>query len=259
MAQALGAQELEAETSTSYTLGFTAAVAALEITFDLYRIDIDDRFRAVSVLDVSADPDGDPDAFNRFLALQAAGVAGAESIGGVNYFQNALDTETQGFDLVANYPVEWGNGHATDFSVALNYNEEEVISDPLDVLNAETEFDIENQIPNLRWNATAFHRFGDFTIMARARYFGESDDSDNTTPLSIQTYDPTVFFDLEGSWQINDNLRASIGGRNLFDEFPDEVDRVASDNDYCCGRVYQSGSVVPWQGGYYYARLRFGF
>ena len=135
VAQALGAQELAAETSTSYTLGFTAAVAALEVTFDLYRIDIDDRFRSVSVLDVSADPDGDPDAFNRFLALQAAGVAGAESIGGVNYFQNALDTETQGFDLVANYPVEWGNGHATDFSVALNYNEEEVISDPLDVLN----------------------------------------------------------------------------------------------------------------------------
>lgn len=259
VAQALGAQELAPETSTSYTLGFTAEVAAMTITFDMYSIAIDDRFRAVSTLAVTADPNGDPDAYARFLALEAAGVAGASSIGGVNYFQNAIDTETQGFDLVANYPVEWSNGHATDFSLALNYNEEELKSDSLNVLNPEAEFDLENQLPNLRWNATAFHTFGNFTIMGRARYFGESEDSDNTSPLSVQTYDPTVFFDLEGSWQINQNLRATIGGRNIFDEYPDKVDRIASDNDYCCGRLYQSASVVDWQGGYYYARLRMDF
>ncbi|MEO0436557.1 MAG: TonB-dependent receptor [Pseudomonadota bacterium] len=259
VAQALGAEELAPETSTSYTLGFTAEVADLTLTFDLYRIDIDDRFRAVSTLDVSSDPDGDPDAFARFLALQGAGVAGAESIGGVNYFQNAIDTETTGFDLVASYPFEWSSGQITDLSLALNYNEQEVTSDPLDVLNPETEFDLENQLPNLRWNATAVHTVGDFTIMGRVRYFGESEDSDNTSPLSIQEYDPTVFFDLEGSWQINQNLRATIGGRNIFDEFPDEVDRIASDNDYCCGRIYASTSVVDWQGGYYYLRLRADF
>ncbi|MEM6605832.1 MAG: TonB-dependent receptor, partial [Pseudomonadota bacterium] len=256
VAQALGANELEPETSTSYTFGITAQLSDLELTLDFYRIDIDDRFRAVSTLDVSSDPDGDPDAFARFLALQAAGVAGAESIGGVNYFQNAIDTETMGLDLVAQYPFEWGNGQITNLSLALNYNEQEVVSDPLDVLNPEGEFDLENQIPKLRWNATAFHTVGDFTIMGRLRYFGESEDSDNTSPLSIQEYDPTIFFDLEGSWQINDNLRATIGGRNLFDEFPDEVDRIASDNDYCCGRIYASTSVVDWQGGYYYLRLR---
>lgn len=259
VAQALGANELEPETSVSYTLGFTATLAELTLTFDMYRIDIDDRFRAVSTLDVSADPNGDPDAYERFLALQAAGVAGAESIGGVNYFQNALDTETQGFDLVAEYPVEWANGHSTNFQLALNYNEEEVVSDPLDVLNPETEFDIENALPNLRWNATAFHTFGDFTIMARGRYFGEFEDSDNTSPLSVQEYDPTLFVDLEGSWQITPNIRAFVGGRNIFDEFPDEVDRIASDNDYCCGRTYNSNAVVDWQGGYYYARVRLNF
>ena len=95
--------------------------------------------------------------------------------------------------------------------------------------------------------------------MGRLRYFGEWSDSDNTSPLSIQDYDAVVFFDLEGSWQINSNVRATIGGRNLFDEYPDQVDRIASDNDYCCGRLYPSTSVADWQGGYYYARLRFDF
>ncbi len=255
VAQALGANELAPETSTSYTLGFTADIAEITLTFDYYNIEIDDRFRAVSTLDVSSDPSAGS-AYDRYLALVGAGVAGAESIGGVNYFQNAIDTETSGFDLVANYLADWGNGHSTDFSLALNYNETDVVSDPLDVLNAEGEFDLENQLPNLRWNATAFHSFGDFSILGRVRYFGESEDSDNTSPLSIQTYDPVVFVDLEGSWQINEALRLSVGARNLFDEYPDPVDRVASDNDYCCGRVYASTSVVDWQGGYYYARLR---
>lgn len=259
VAQALGAQELAPETSTSFTVGFTLELESLSLTFDAYRIDIDDRFRAVSTLDVTSDPNGDPDAYERFLALQAAGVAGAESIGGVNYFQNAIDTETQGFDIVANYPVSWSNGQSTDFSLAMNYNEQEITDDPLDVLNPEGEFDLENQLPNVRWNATAFHSFGEFSLMGRARYFGEWEDSDNTSPLSIQTYDPVVFFDLEGSWQINANLRASIGGRNIFDEYPDQVDRIASDNDYCCGRLYPSTSVADWQGGYYYARLRVDF
>jgi iron complex outermembrane receptor protein len=259
VAQALGANELAPETSTSFTLGVTAEFSDLTITLDAYSIDIDDRFRAVSTLDVSSDPNGDPDAYARFLALQAAGVAGAESIGGVNYFQNAIDTETRGFDLVANYAMGWSNGQSTDFSLALNYNDQEIVADPLDVLNPEGEFDLENQLPNVRWNATAFHTMGDFSIMGRLRYFGEWEDSDNTSPLSIQTYDPVVFFDLEGSWQINDNVRASVGGRNLFDEYPDQVDRIASDNDYCCGRLYPSTSVADWQGGYYYARLRFDF
>jgi iron complex outermembrane receptor protein len=258
VAQALGAEELAPETSTSYTLGFTATLGALELTFDYYNIEIDDRFRAVSTLDVSADPDAG-DAYDRYLALVAAGVVGAESIGGVNYFQNAIDTETSGFDVVANYPMEWSNGHSTDFSLAFNYNDTELLSDNLDVLNPEDEFDLENQLPNTRWNATAFHRMGDFTIMGRARYFGEWEDSDNTSPLSIQEYDAVVFFDLEGSWQINDNIRATVGGRNLFDEYPDQVDRIASDNDYCCGRLYPSTAVADWQGGYYYARVRFDF
>lgn len=259
VAQALGAQELAPETSTSYTLGFTATLGNLELTFDYYNIEIDDRFRAVSTLDVSSDPNGDPDAYERYLALVAAGVTGAESIGGVNYFQNAIDTETSGFDLVANYPMDWSNGHTTDFSLALNYNETELLSDNLDVLNPEAEYDLENQLPETRWNATAIHSFGAFSIVGRLRYFGEWSDSDNTSPLSIQDYDAVVFFDLEGSWQINDMLRATIGGRNLFDEYPDQVDRIASDNDYCCGRLYPSTSVVDWQGGYYYARLRIDF
>ena len=58
---------------------------------------------------------------------------------------------------------------------------------------------------------------------------------------------------------LNENFRVSVGGRNIFDEFPDEIDRTVNDNDYCCGRVYASGSIVPWQGGYWYLRFNADF
>jgi len=262
VAQALGALPLKAETSTSYTIGVTADVGELTFTFDYYSIEIDDRFRAVSTLDVTSDPLGDPDAYARFLALQAAGVAGAASIGGVNYFQNAIDTTTTGLDIVAAYPIDWGNGQDTSVNLAFNWNESELDTDPLDILNAEGEYDFENFDPNVRWNLTAVHTFTEaLSATMRVRYYGEAENSNTggTGPngLRFQTMDATTFFDLEGSYRFNDNWRVTAGGRNIFDEYPDATAREIG--DFCCGRIYPSGTVVPWQGGYWYARVTADF
>ncbi len=259
VASALGAVPLTAETSTNWTLGFTADIGEMSLTLDYYNIAIDDRFRAISTLDVSPDPTSGS-AYDNYLALVNAGVVGAETIGGVFYFQNALDTTTQGFDIVASYPFAWANGQDTTVQLAFNWNETEIDADPLDVVNPEDSFDLENAAPNTRWNLTGVHTFNDaWSVMARIRYYGEYENSDNTDPLSIQSLDAVAFFDLEANWQLNDNWRFTLGGRNIFDEYPDKTDRIASDNDFCCGRTYQSSSVVPWQGGYYYGRIRVDF
>jgi len=263
IAKALGASPLQAETSTSYTVGFTADLDKLSLTVDFYNIDIDDRFSAISTLDVSAcnpavDPSCDQDAYDNFLALQAAGVAGANSIGGVFYFTNAFDSKTTGVDVVASYPLEWGNGQETNVQFAFNYNKSSLESDASAFLNDEDRYDFENADPNIRWNLTANHSVGDLSIMGRARYYGESDNANNNTdPLSVQTFSSVFFFDLEANYQINDNWRVTFGGRNIFDEYPDQVDKTI--NDDCCGRVYDSGSLVPWQGGYYFGRVSVNF
>jgi iron complex outermembrane receptor protein len=169
---ALGAKPLQAETSTSWTLGLTADIEELTLTIDFYSIEIDDRFRAISTLDVSTDPTAGDD-YQNFLKLQAAGVIGAESIGGVFYFQNAIDTKTTGVDVVASYPIAWDNGQDTTLQFAMNYNTMELTADPLGTMNAEDAWDMENRDPNVRWNLTANHSFNDsFSLMARARYYG---------------------------------------------------------------------------------------
>lgn len=264
VAQALGATPLDAETSTSFTIGFTADFNDLTLTIDFYDIDIDDRFSAISTLSVSAIPPGqpghDPDAFANFLALSNAGVAGAETIGGVFYFTNAFDSNTQGVDIVASYPIEWAGGQSTNLQFAFNWNESSLESDASAFLNEEDRFDFENTDPNVRWNASANHSFSDaFSVMVRGRFYGESENSNTSGALVVQEFDSTIFVDLEATYQINDNWRVTVGGRNILDEFPDRTDRVASNNDQCCGRTFVSGSLVPWQGGYYFGRVSVSF
>ena len=264
VAIALGATPLTAETSTSYTIGFTADLENLTVTVDYYNIDVDDRFRAISTRDVSPIPPGepghDPDAYANFLALSNAGVVGAETIGGVFYFTNAFDSNTQGVDVVASYPIDWAGGQSTNLSFAFNWNESSLESDASEFLNDEDQFDFENFDPNVRWNLSANHSFSDaFSVMARGRFYGESKNSNNNgDPLTIQTYGSTFYVDLEGSYQFNDNWSVSIGGRNILDEFPDKADRITV-SDRCCGRTWDSASRAPWQGGYYYGRVQVSF
>ena len=203
---------------------------------------------------MSTDPTAGDD-YDRYLALVAAGVAGAESIGGVNYFQNAYDSKTQGVDIVASMPFDIGGGATLQF--AMNYNENSLESDASDFLNIEDQLDFENADPNLRWNASWFQTLGNFSIMGRVRYFGESTNYDQSGGVIVgqQDFGATFFVDLEGSYQLGENWTFSVGAFNLLDEYPDQLDRVASDNDQCCGRTYSSGSVVPWQGGYYYGQI----
>jgi iron complex outermembrane receptor protein len=261
VAQALGASELKAETSTNYTFGLTAQFEKLTLTIDGYVIDIDDRTRFVSGRDVSTDP-ADGAAFENFLALEAAGVAGANTIGQVAWITNAIDTRNVGMDIVATYPLEWANGQVSNIQFAYNYNEVSIESNPAGFLDNEDQFDFENGIPKHRFIATGTHQVGDLSLLARVSYFGEWENSQeefNGGPLrGVQTFDATWFLDLEASYQLTDSLRLTAGGRNVFDEFPDELNDIGR-ADQCCGRLYDSGTIVPWQGGYYYGRLQFDF
>lgn len=258
VAQALGAQELSPEKSTNFTLGMTANYGDVTLTVDYYNIKLEDRLYSVSTRDVSTTVVTDPeapgyDAYQNYLALAGANVSGAESIGGVFFFQNAFDTVTEGLDVVATYKMESDYG-ATILTGSVNYNKTEFDSDPSEYLDAEDQFDFENGLPEIRSVISVTHSYDVWSAVARLSYFGEyenagSDDGVNAT--SIQTFGDEFMFDIEGSYLINENFTLSVGIRNLFDNYPD----VSTNGDACCGEVYDSGSIVDWQGGYYYTRL----
>lgn len=250
VAQALGANALLPETSENFSFGFTGSLGDLDFTLDFFSIDIADYFSAISTLDVSTDPTSG-DAYINYLALDAAGVSGANSIGGVFYFTNAYDRGVSGWDLVATYPYEWSGGATTTMSITVNSSETEFQSDASAYLNAEGRHDTVNFDPNTRWVATANHAFDAFTILGRASYWGEAA---NYQSGNIQEFDSLMMYDMEVSYA-GDGYMVAFGGRNILDQYPDK-DKIS---DYCCGRDYPSGSGISWQGGYYYLKVRRDF
>ena len=250
IAQALGATPLEPEKSTNYTLGFTSSFSDFSLTVDFYQIDLEDRVNAISTKDVSTDP-GSGEAYANYQALLGAGVVGAESIGGVFYFTNAFDTSTKGVDIVGTYSKSWANGSTTSLTGSVNYNKTEFDSAVGALFNDEDQYDFVNYDPKWRGVFSVTHETGPFTLLARANYYGESTNSDGSNaPLVYQDFGAKVQVDLEGSFQATESVRLSIGARNAFDEYPDEAEL----GDSCCGRIYRSGDVIDWQGGYYYLK-----
>ena len=254
VAQALGASPLEPETSTQYTIGLVLSGERASITVDAYVINLDDRFNSVSTQDVSTDPTSGA-AFANYQALEAAGVAGANSIGGVFWFTNAFDTSSTGVDVVATMPFDFDNSSGK-LTASLNYNKTEFESEVTQFFSNEDKYDFVNNSPNTRWILTYNHYVGDLSLMGRLSYFGEADNQNGSgANPSFQVWDAVTFLDVEAAYQVTEQIKVMVGGRNITDEYPDK-DELGDD---CCGRLYDSGSTVDWQGAYYYGRVTFDF
>ncbi len=110
LAQQLGARPLAPEKSVNYSLGFALEpVPALSLTADYYRIDIKDRIVFSENLLGAA-------VVNFFTA------AGRPEITGARYFTNALDTRTDGLDVITNFGHSFANQGVLRLTAGLNVN-----------------------------------------------------------------------------------------------------------------------------------------
>jgi iron complex outermembrane receptor protein len=260
-AAALGALPLDAEDTVNYTLGFTADIAGVTLTVDAYQIEIEGRVNSVSNRPVSTDP-ANAAGFANFQLLVANNVPNPESLGELNWYANTFDTVNRGIDIVATYDADWGNGHTTDFSFAYNMNEQELEGNVSQFFAPFSQFNFEEGPLQSNAIVTAMHRYQDWMFTARGRYFGEYSQAQRPgagvsidgSVFESQTFDPELYIDFEGQYQFNERLRFTLGARNIFDEYPDEITLNQSATR---GRIYNSGSLVPWAGGYYYGRVDF--
>jgi len=250
--QMFGAVPLTDETSTQFTLGIAAEPTdQLTVTLDYYFIALDDRIWQSSILNISS---------TQAAELQALGVPSAQTLTGIYFFTNDMDTETSGIDLVATYNIDWG-GSDTTISLAANVNNTEVTrrtnrqTDPLDpdpvyFLNDADVFEFENGDPEFRTNLTARHSWGNgITASLRGNWYGDYKLA-NDSLSTIEDMSGKVFWDADVTWDASDTLSLSFGGNNIFDEYPDFTPSFNS----CCGQVYDTSSVMSWQGSYYYVR-----
>jgi iron complex outermembrane receptor protein len=117
LAEALGARELEPEQSLNVSAGFTLDRGPWRASLDFYRINIDDRIVLSSNF---VDGPGSTALRDYLTSIGQPGVLS------VRYFTNAVDTETQGFDLTVSHDSDLGRYGDLRLTAAYNYNETEV-------------------------------------------------------------------------------------------------------------------------------------
>ena len=239
-----GAGPLGPEHSHSITLGVAASpLSGFRLTLDYYRIRLDGRIVMSSEFTVG------PDQAARLVAL---GVPGANDIAQVRFFTNDVETETSGFDLVATGSFDWRLG-STSVQAAFNVNRTKFM-DTGKFVNEETRHDIEEGSPGTRGALTLSHGWGRADVLLRARYFGEFSNANTAALERVQKFGSEVLLDLEAAFTLAERYTLRVGAENVLDNYPDP-----GQFEVCCGRIYRSDSIVPWQGRLFYAQLGISF
>jgi iron complex outermembrane receptor protein len=258
IAQLLGAQDLKAEESVSYNLGFVVRTdAGFRLTVDYYRVNIDNRITLSERIGGQAVTD--------FIDASL----GIPNVLGVRFFTNAVDTETKGFDIVAEYGFDLAASTLT-FSAAYNKSETDVVHvDPnppvLDTLGVGTVlFGVEEQntletaTPDDKLILTGVWSSDHWSILGRATRWGEAkrvfNFGDGFEPE--QVYGSELGIDLDVEYHVSKGLTVAIGGNNILDQYPD---LSSSDINYFGNLPYDVLQPITFNGAFFYLRTTYKF
>ncbi|MBM34783.1 MULTISPECIES: TonB-dependent receptor plug domain-containing protein [unclassified Arsukibacterium] len=215
---ALGSSPLDAEESVNLSLGAVFRLGDLTLTIDGYQINIDDR---IVLSENLTQP-------NVRAYLESLGLIG---IGGGRFFINGVDTETQGIDIVANYPVFTADIGRFDLILVANVNSTDVTRTPataeLSALDPAPELfgrvnvlTFEEGNPKNKLGAHVNWSLERFGATFRATRYGEVL-TPNANPANDFTLDAKTLLDVEARYQLTAKMRLAFGADNLLDEYPD--------------------------------------
>ncbi|MEO1035165.1 MAG: TonB-dependent receptor [Pseudomonadota bacterium] len=238
-----GGEPLDPETSVNYTLGAIFSIGAFDITADVFHIEVDDRLSTSQLFSIN---DLTP---QQLQDLIDAGVTSAQNLQNFRFFTNDFDTETTGIDIIATTSADLFGG-TTDFTFAFNHTNTHVADFNPDTLDATRIMELEEGLPETRFNITANHTWEQWRFLARLSYFDDWFDSEDG-----ETYDGEFLVDLEGAYRFNDSLSVVLGAQNVFDQFPQENPGARGG----VGNRYSQFSPFGFNGGFWYARLNYEF
>ncbi len=258
IARALGAQDLQPEKSVNLSLGFTSRIGDhFDLSFDVFRIDIDDRVALTERIS--------GDALTEFVQ-DNFGVPGVQS---VNFFINAADTRTEGGELVANWRQGLGGGQLqltgtwsyakTEIKRITATPEQLLAIDPSYVLfGIEESNTLTDAAPRTRSVLSANWNNDRWSLLGRATRHGSAKRIFNFGGgfEPEQTYSAKWQLDAEVEYRFSPKWSVALGGLNLTDEYPD----LSNQDIYYFGNLpYDVLSPIGSNGAYYYTRVRYSF
>ena len=216
----VGPSALQHETSRNVSAGMSWSVTPnFSISADVYHIQLDDRITQVrETVDCQI---GQAGACGPFLQERELSY-----ISDISYYDNAIDTETEGLDIVANYDTPMLNGEL-QLTGSLHFNRTEITNGRDRVTSAVQSF-IEDGNPQEKYRLSAAWTDSDaFDLNVSLNYFGKAHphwfDITKECPGAISS---AWITDVSAGWAF-DGVRVTVGVDNLLDQYPDQISQSA--------------------------------
>ena len=253
----MGAKPLKPEHSTNASVGVTGEFLnkSLNITLDAYQILVTQMIIRSSL-------------FNDASSIAFLQSHGYPNVAGAEFFINAVDERTRGFDITAHYALpKFANGGRITLTAALNVNQPLVtwvaptppqlaaitsiaLFTPANVLSQEYSLARQNSDYSLDYNYKRFE-----ANIHETRY--GSIFSVNTSNAALnQTFGAKWITDISASFKYSKMVTFTVGVNNLFNTYPDQV--IPQNNNTGTG-PYPNSSPFGIDGGFFFAKATVNF
>jgi iron complex outermembrane receptor protein len=256
-----GIPRLHEERSINLSSGVTVHLRdRLSLSVDGYFIRLDDRIVLTSQ-------------FTDTNPIVAQILAPFPGVSQAQFFANAVDTDTKGVDVVADYNVDAGSGTLA-FTLSANFTRTDVKavhipdslankfgSDPAQLrtffFGRLAENRLEDSVPHQKGTAAVRYSVGGVSALLRANYYGKVFYRPDN-PANDEVFGAKVLFDADLGYQITKNVLLSVGADNMFNTFPDQQKKEAN---ISFGRFIYSRNVSQFgeNGAFYYGKLQLTF
>ncbi len=221
VARALGIPQLQEEQSDNYSIGFIwDPTENLNFTLDYFQVDIEDRIVISGAISAT----------NPAIPLEVRNVLLANNIGAAQFFTNAGQTETSGFEAVMKWSRPLDNGGMFRFDASAAFISTEVSgsvnTDGLlaglesVIFTSQDRSIIEEWQPENRASATGSYAIGNWLLLGRINYYGEYTIEEGSN--SRQTFGSEWFPDVLVEYAFDDSgFSVQAGVNNVTDTTPD--------------------------------------
>ena len=260
VARLLGAEPLKAETSRNYSVGMVwSPTSNVNLTVDAYQIKVDNRIALSGSLGTTTPTVRD--------YLAANGISNI-NYSSINYFTNAIDTETRGIDVINTYFNDLGRYGTLATTITANYNRTHVtrvLPNPpiLDALGvnfqrvgrSEIKGTYSGVTPRTKFIVNESYKIGNWGVNATATRYGQFTSYNATIPALDQTYPSKWIFDLSGNYTL-DRWLFTLGVDNMFNTHPGKTQPQSNQNG---AFPYTSLSPFGFNGAFAYGKVRYSW
>lgn len=261
IAKALGAGNLKGETSKSYSIGVEGElIPNLHYSGNLYYISIDNRLMDTTALSGSY--------ISSLMGMYGLGSSASNNL---QFYTNALNTNTWGGDFTASYDLFTKKIGHFNFGIGLNFTDNEVrnvnktpdaaAAHGLSFVNGYSTTMLLRSAPRNRENINITWDYGKWRVFLQEERYGSTLFLGSPAAgVTVEPFEqrPAMLTNMEVSYRVIPKLTLTVGAYNLGNKYPTRIPDWASKAQSYATK-YSYYSPYGFSGGMYYVRASYTF